>query len=56
VFEQTLREGVYVAPGLMFSNSPRCDGFIRINCGTPRSPQVEHALATLAAVVHRLAA
>jgi DNA-binding transcriptional MocR family regulator len=56
VFEQALREGVYVAPGLMFSNSPRCDGFVRINCGTPRCAQLEHALGTVAAVVHRLAA
>ncbi|WER44948.1 PLP-dependent aminotransferase family protein [Cupriavidus sp. WKF15] len=56
VFEQALREGIYVAPGLMFSNSPRGDGFVRINCGTPYSAQLEHALGTVAAVVHRLAA
>jgi DNA-binding transcriptional MocR family regulator len=40
----------------MFSNSPRCDGFVRINCGTPRSAQLERALGTVASVVHRLAA
>lgn len=56
VFEQVLAEGIRIMPGAMFSNSNRFDHFLRINCGAPRSPELERALDTVAAVVGRLAA
>ncbi len=55
VFDQALQAGIRVMPGVMFSNAGRFDHCLRINCGTPRSAQIERALATLAGVVHRLA-
>ncbi|SDD28096.1 transcriptional regulator, GntR family [Cupriavidus sp. YR651] len=55
VFEQALAQGIRVMPGAMFSNSNRFDHYLRINCGTPRSPALERALETLATVIGRLA-
>ncbi len=51
VFETALREGIRVAPGLMFSNSGRFDHFLRISCGFPFSTQIEVALQRLARIV-----
>ncbi len=51
VFETALREGIRVAPGLMFSNSGRFDHFLRISCGFPFSTQIEAALQRLARIV-----
>jgi len=56
LFELALREGIHVVPGVMFSNSSRFDHFLRINCGTPRSPLLEDAMRRLAGVANRLAA
>ncbi|WP_233870823.1 aminotransferase-like domain-containing protein [Paraburkholderia adhaesiva] len=55
VFEEALEQGVYVAPGFMFSNSNRFDRFLRINCGTPRCEELESAMVTVASIVRRLA-
>ncbi len=51
VFEAALREGIRVAPGLLFSNSERFDRFLRVSCGYPVSPQIEAALARLGEIV-----
>lgn len=56
VFEQVLREGIRVMPGAMFSNSNRFNHYLRLNCGIPRSPEIERALDTVAGVVRRMAA
>jgi DNA-binding transcriptional MocR family regulator len=53
VFEQSLQTGVYVAPGLMFSNSRRFERFLRVNCGSPHSARLEDAIATVAAAARR---
>ncbi|MCY1215695.1 hypothetical protein D9M72_275470 [compost metagenome] len=55
VFDQALQAGIRVMPGVMFSNAGRFDHCLRVNCGTPRSAQIERALGTLAAIVQRLA-
>ncbi|HEX6735960.1 MAG TPA: PLP-dependent aminotransferase family protein [Azonexus sp.] len=47
LFEAALAEGILIAPGLMFSNSSRCDHFIRIGCGLPYTPVVDSALRRL---------
>ncbi|HET7775176.1 MAG TPA: PLP-dependent aminotransferase family protein, partial [Azospira sp.] len=51
VFEQALAEGIFIAPGLMFSNSNRFDGFLRLNCGAPYTPRIDAALRRLGAIV-----
>jgi DNA-binding transcriptional MocR family regulator len=53
VFEAALREGILVAPGLMFSNSNQFDHFLRINCGSPFSKDIDDALRRLGAIVAR---
>jgi DNA-binding transcriptional MocR family regulator len=35
----------------MFSNSTRYDRYLRVNCGAPRSDEIERALDTLATIV-----
>ncbi|AMC36930.1 aminotransferase-like domain-containing protein [Janthinobacterium sp. B9-8] len=47
VFDAALKKGILIAPGLMFSNSNRFEHFIRINCGWPFSPEIDHALQSL---------
>lgn len=51
VFDAALREGIRVAPGLMFSNSGRFDHCLRINCGLPPSPELGQALKRLGCIV-----
>jgi len=55
VFDEALKAGIRVVPGVMFSNSNRFDHFLRLNCGMPFSPEIERALRELAAVAARLA-
>lgn len=54
VFEASLRDGVFVAPGLMFSNSDRFHRYLRINTGTPASAQLEAAVRVVANAAHRV--
>lgn len=54
VFEAALVEGILVAPGSMFSNSNRFDHFLRINCGSPYSRELDQALLRLGQIVGRL--
>ncbi|QBC44247.1 hypothetical protein C1H71_12375 [Iodobacter fluviatilis] len=39
VFDAALKQGILIAPGLMFFNSNRFEYFIRINCGWPFKPR-----------------
>jgi DNA-binding transcriptional MocR family regulator len=55
LFELALREGILIAPGLMFSNSERYDGFVRLNCGSPFSPEIEAALQRLGQLCRQMA-
>ena len=55
VFDRALDVGILIAPGLMFSNSNRYDGFIRLNCGMPYTAETDLALRELGTIVHRLA-
>ena len=47
VFDGALAEHILVAPGTLFSNTARCDGFLRINCGIPWSPVLADGLRRL---------
>jgi DNA-binding transcriptional MocR family regulator len=53
VFETALQEQILIAPGLMFSNSNQFNHFVRINCGTPYSSDIDDALRRLGAIVAR---
>lgn len=56
VFEAALREGIRIAPGLMFSNSRRFDHYVRLCCGQPFSPQVEQGIKQLGQIIAALLA
>nr|WP_256354228.1 PLP-dependent aminotransferase family protein [Variovorax sp. dw_308] len=55
VFDMALREGILVAPGLLFSNTSRCDHYLRVNCGWPYDEVVDSALKRLGQMVASLA-
>jgi DNA-binding transcriptional MocR family regulator len=54
VFDAALAEGIFIAPGLMFSNSNRYDSYIRLNCGAPYSPEIDAALKRLGKICGQL--
>ncbi len=54
LFDAALAEGIFIAPGLMFSNSNRFDGFVRLNCGAPYTPEIESALKRLGELCRQL--
>ena len=56
LFEQALALGIRVAPGPIFSNSGRYEGFLRLSCGLPFSPEVEWAYGELGRLLHAQAA
>lgn len=45
LYESTMREGISIAPGPMFSASDRYRNCIRLNCGYAWTPVIERALA-----------
>lgn len=51
VFDAALKQGILIAPGLMFSNSNRFEHFIRINCGWPFSPDIERAVQQMGQII-----
>ncbi|WP_225781062.1 PLP-dependent aminotransferase family protein [Xenophilus sp. Marseille-Q4582] len=56
VFDAALREHILFAPGTLFSNSSRCDHFLRLNCGWPWSPALEAGLRRLGEIAAEVAA
>lgn len=53
LFHQALQQGIYISPGMIFSNSRSFDHFIRIGCGTPYSPRIENAVQILGRLIAR---
>ena len=51
VFDEALREGILIAPGVLFSNSSRFDHFLRINCGWPYADGIDRSLRRLGQIV-----
>lgn len=47
LFELALREGIRIAPGAMFSNTDRYEGFIRVSCALEFSDALAAAYRTL---------
>jgi DNA-binding transcriptional MocR family regulator len=56
LFDAALAEGIRIAPGCMFSNSRRFDPFIRLNCGSPHTPEIDVALRRLGELASELLA
>ncbi len=52
---RALAAGIGIAPGPLFSAQKRYGHFIRLSCGSPWSPRLEAALATLGSLVRSLA-
>ena len=47
LFEKAAAQKVSIAPGPLFSPKPNYKNFLRINCGHPYTPQIEHAIMIL---------
>jgi DNA-binding transcriptional MocR family regulator len=47
LFEQALEAGIRIAPGSMFSNTRRYDGFVRLGCTAAFTDELEQAYKTL---------
>ena len=47
LFEKAAEQHVSIAPGPLFSPKPNYKNFLRINCGYPFTPQIEHAVMTI---------
>jgi DNA-binding transcriptional MocR family regulator len=54
VFDAALEHGILVAPGLLFSNSPRFDHYLRLNCGWPYGEEIDCGLKKLGEIVGSL--
>ncbi|MDE2430631.1 MAG: PLP-dependent aminotransferase family protein, partial [Burkholderiales bacterium] len=54
VFEAALEHGILVSPGLLYSNSNRFDHFLRLNCGTHYSHELDEALSILGRILHQM--
>lgn len=51
VFDEALKQNILVSPGLLYSNSNRFDHFLRLNCGTHYTREVDDAIHTLGQIV-----
>ncbi|WP_148716999.1 aminotransferase-like domain-containing protein [Chitinolyticbacter meiyuanensis] len=51
LFDAALRAGIRIAPGVMFSNSQRFTGHIRLSCGQPYTRELDEAIRWLGAWV-----
>ena len=55
LFHAALAENMVIAPGTIFTNSSRFDSKLRVNCGWPFTPEIDHAFARLGQIVGTLA-
>jgi DNA-binding transcriptional MocR family regulator len=56
LFDEAIRNGISIAPGLIFSPCTRYENFIRLSFGHPWSEEIEHSIAWLGGKVQQLAA
>jgi DNA-binding transcriptional MocR family regulator len=47
IFEAALKQGIRIAPGVMFTNSNRFDHFLRLSCGQQYTEEVDRAVKFL---------
>jgi DNA-binding transcriptional MocR family regulator len=55
LYELAMKERIGFAPGPMFSVTDRYRNCLRLSCAVPWTPRIEHALAHLGELAHRLA-
>ncbi|MDR7375376.1 DNA-binding transcriptional MocR family regulator [Rhodoferax ferrireducens] len=55
LFHAALAENMVIAPGTIFTNSNRFENHLRVNCGWPFTPEIDHAFARLGQMVGALA-
>lgn len=56
LFHAALAENMVIAPGAIFSSSNRFESQLRVNCGWPFTPEIDHAFARLGQMVVALVA
>ena len=56
LFEEAIKEGISIAPGLIFSPCTRYQNFIRLSFGHPWSEKIEQSIAWLGSKVRELSA
>ena len=56
LFEQATRSGIAFVPGDLFSAAGHYRNCLRLNCGNPWSPRIDHALKRLGELAETLAA
>jgi len=54
LFDNAIKAGISIAPGLIFAPCRRYRNFIRLSFGHPWTPQIEQAIAWLGAEVQNL--
>ncbi|RXZ38567.1 PLP-dependent aminotransferase family protein [Oxalobacteraceae bacterium CAVE-383] len=54
IFEAALKQGIRIAPGVMFTNSDRFDHFLRLSCGQQYTEEVDRAVRFLGDTARRL--
>lgn len=54
LFEEALKENIYICPGNIFSSSDRFENCLRMNCGYPWSAEIEKAVLTLGHICQRM--
>ncbi|WP_027014628.1 aminotransferase-like domain-containing protein [Comamonas composti] len=53
LYDDALARGIRVAPGPMFSNTGQYEHFLRLSCGLPFTPEVEHAYRELGGLMRK---
>jgi len=51
IFNRALEQNIAITPGILFSATRRFKNHLRINCGSPWTPETEGALKTLGKIV-----
>jgi DNA-binding transcriptional MocR family regulator len=54
LFENSLREGIRICPGSIFSNTDKFNDCLRLSCGMPITSRVESAIRTLGRLAREL--
>jgi DNA-binding transcriptional MocR family regulator len=55
LFDEAIKNGISIAPGLIFSPCTRYENFMRLSFGHPWSEEIEQSIAWLGQKVQQLA-
>lgn len=56
LLNRALQEKISLTPGMMFSATRKFRNFVRLNCGHPWDPRIEHAIERLAELIREMMA